>query len=260
MTSGAFSRPLAASVPLSRRIRLPAAPNASTWPSVSRLAWVTSTLPVKLLAPLSAMSAAEKPARPTTRLPWPPSVPSSVPNKGRSVPPLPRSTVLPAAVSSEVTVRRWPSSASWAPLSTRTRLRVPRASSVPSASVPCSTRTGLSPPVWVLAVFNVQVPAPALVMSSPSIAWLNTTSKPLVSTVMRRKLVLRLAAMSRWPLATRVPGSTARALFPAVRPMLSTPPAAPSRASLSITSTAASPAAVPASATPPVWLALPVRV
>ena len=109
----------------------------------------------------------------------------------------------------------------------------------------------------LLAVFSVQVPAPALVMPRPLMGWLNTTSKPLVSTVMPRKVVLRVAAMSRLPAATKVPGSEASTLLGAMRPMLSTPPAAPRRASLSITSTAAWLMEGPASATPPVWLALP---
>ena len=150
---------------------------------------------------------------------------------------------------------RAPPSRSVAPSATPTRLRVPSASSTPSASVPCCTCTRLSPLLLVLAVFSVQVPAPALVMPRPSMAWLNTTSKPAVSTVMSRKLVLRLAAMARWPAASSVPGSTKR---PLLRPMFSTPPGAPSRASLSITSTAGVPLVSPASVTPPLWLALPV--
>ena len=202
--------------------------------------WKPSLAPVIRTVP-GVKNGSGSPAS-TTR-PAPSTLPSTAPPRWTiKMPLLPSRTRPPVSTCSSARPSVRSDRSSSAPWATwRTNAPAPSALSLPICSRPCRTRTTLS--ALPLAPFSSRRPAPVLVSPLPFIGWLNTTSNPWLSTLMALKLVLRPAAMDRSAPARSVPPT-----------MLSTPPAAPSRASRSSTSLALS------SATPPAWLLLPVKV
>lgn len=108
--------------------------------------------------------------------------------------------------------------------------------------MPPSISMEFTPELKALTVLKRSTPSPCFVSPWPVVGWLNVTLKPLVSTVARRKVVLRVAAMSRFPSARSLPGMS---VLPFSRPISRTPLGPPSCASLAISSVA------PAMSVPP---------
>ena len=134
--------------------------------------------------------------------------------------------------------------------------RVPKALLTPIRSTPWLMVTSFCPLASVLAVCKVSVPAPVLVMPKPDMDGVKPTLTPAVSMGIRRKVVLRGAAISRSAAASRRPEL---ATEPDCRPMLRKVVTAPNRASLSRTSVAAL-LRSPTTEMPPVKELEPARV